>query len=331
VNEPEEQATPVESPAPPPNSTSQPTSPPESLPRALFVGPSGLRAGWRLGIYFAAFFALLYFISAVINFVISRPRPHQPPRLWGFLLAECISLAAALLPAFAMSRIERRPFGAYGLPLHDTFGKLFWAGVLWGITAITLLLIVMRGLGAFYFGGFALHGTHVLKFAAFWGVLFLAVALFEEFVTRGYSQFTLAEGIGFWPSAVILSAAFGAIHLGNQGESWVGALGAASIGLFFCLTLKRTGTLWFAVGTHASWNWGETFLYSVPDSGLLAPGHLLNSSFHGSRWLTGGSVGPEGSLLVFVVIALMWFLFDRLYPPKREVVHTTEIQPETNM
>jgi hypothetical protein len=58
-------------------------------------------------------------------------------------------------------------------------------------------------------------------------------------------------------------------------------------------------------------------LYSVPDSGGMVTGHLLNSSFHGSRWLTGGSVGPEGSVLVFVVIALMWLVFDRLYPRSR--------------
>ena len=133
-------------------------------------------------------------------------------------------------------------------------------------------------------------------------------------MSRGYSQFTLAQGIGFWPAALLLSAGFGAIHLGNQGESWVGALAAACIGLFWCLTLKRTGNLWFAVGMHMTWDWSETFLYSVPDSGLLAPGHLLNSSFHGSAWLTGGSVGPEGSLLVFLIVAGMWIIFDRLYP-----------------
>jgi hypothetical protein len=154
----------------------------------------------------------------------------------------------------------------------------------------------------------------VLKFAAFWAVLFLVVGLFEEFVTRGYTQFTLTQGIGFWPAAILLSAAFGAIHLGNQGEGWIGALGAACIGLFFCLTLRRTGTLWFAVGMHASWDWGETFFYSVPDSGLIAPGHLLKSSFHGSRWLTGGSVGPEGSVLLVLIIAVLWITFDRLYP-----------------
>jgi membrane protease YdiL (CAAX protease family) len=109
---------------------------------------------------------------------------------------------------------------------------------------------------------------------------------------------------------------FGALHLTNKGEAWIGALGAAAIALFFCLTLRRTGNLWFAVGMHASWDWGETFLYSVPNSGMTARGHLMNPSFHGSRWLTGGSVGPEGSVLLFVLIGVMWVLFDRLYPAK---------------
>jgi membrane protease YdiL (CAAX protease family) len=86
------------------------------------------------------------------------------------------------------------------------------------------------------------------------------------------------------------------------------------IGFFFCLTLRRTGTLWWAIGFHMSWDWGESYLYSVPDSGGTAPGHLLNSSFHGPDWLTGGSVGPEGSYLVFVVLVVLWILFARAYP-----------------
>ena len=96
-----------------------------------------------------------------------------------------------------------------------------------------------------------------------------------------------------------------------------GLLAAAVIGFFFCLTLRRTGSLWFAVGFHAAWDWGETFFYSVPDSGTLFPGHLLHSSFHGARWLTGGKVGPEGSVLCFVVIALVWGVFAKAYPEVR--------------
>jgi uncharacterized protein len=139
------------------------------------------------------------------------------------------------------------------------------------------------------------------------------VGLFEEFLLRGYSQFTLTRGVGFWPAALALSCAFGLIHLKNDEEHWPGLLAAAFIGLFFCLTLRRTGNLWFAVGFHAAWDWGETFFYSVPDSGMTAPGHLLSSSLHGPAWLSGGSVGPEGSILCFLVIALVWILFAKIY------------------
>jgi len=45
--------------------------------------------------------------------------------------------------------------------------------------------------------------------------VFLLVGLFEEFLLRGYTQFTLARGIGFWLAAVLLSTAFGASHLKN--------------------------------------------------------------------------------------------------------------------
>jgi membrane protease YdiL (CAAX protease family) len=193
---------------------------------------------------------------------------------------------------------------------------MFWTGAVWGLVAITLLLLTMRGIGVFSFGGVALAGLRIVKFAGFWAVLFLVVAAFEEFLFRGYSQFTLARSFGFWPAALLLSALFGSVHLGNKGEAWTGALGAAIIGLFWCFTLRRTGSLWFALGMHAAWNWGETFLYSVPNSGIVEPGHLLRSSFHGSRWLTGGSVGPEGSVLLFVLVALMWPVFDRAYPAK---------------
>jgi hypothetical protein len=286
----------------------------EPFLHSVFIGPDGLRTGWRFAIYLVAFFALLYLITFTTKPFLHL-KPHQAPPVWVFLLGEFESLVAAVLPALALAKYENRPFRVYGLPLQTALGKQFWIGLIWGICAVTVLMLMMRSAGVFYFGGLALHGARILKFAGFWGVLFLVVGLFEEFITRGYTQFTLARGIGFWPAAVLLSAAFGAIHLGNPGEAWLGALAAACIGLFFCLTLRRTGTLWFAVGMHASWDWGESFLYSVPDSGQVAPGHLLRSSFHGSRWLTGGSVGPEGSVFVFVVIALLWFVFDRVYPP----------------
>jgi hypothetical protein len=185
---------------------------------------------------------------------------------------------------------------------------------------ISATILLIRGFGGVSFGGLALRGSALWGYALLWGVVFLCVGLFEEFLFRGYAQFTLATGIGFWPAATMLSAGFGAIHLANGGEDKIGGLSVFVIAMFFCLTLRRTGNLWFAVGLHAAFDWGESFLFSVPDSGIVAPGHLLNSSLHGPAWLTGGSVGPEGSVMAFAVVALAAILFAIVYPAKDSTV-----------
>jgi membrane protease YdiL (CAAX protease family) len=279
--------------------------------RRIFFGAGGLRLGWSIALYWVMFGV----IAAVENWWADS---LQLGKLWSQMFGELGALVAAVIPALVMARIERRAWGDYGLPLRQAFSKLFWVGAVWGFMGITLLLEILHGLHAFDFGRVVLHGMSVVRYAIFWGVVFLLVGLVEEFVFRGYTLFTLVRRLGFWPAAALLSIGFGAIHLNNQGEAWTGALAAGLIGFFFCFTLWRTGSLWFAVGFHAAWDWGESFFYSVPDSGVISPGHLLSSSFHGSRWITGGSVGPEGSLVCFLVIAVVWVGFERIYP---EVKH----------
>jgi len=299
--------------------TSLPTPSPEfavasqpSYARVLFFGPQGLRPGWGFVFYVAAFFVLQRLtdagVTAWVHFSL-----RMSPRISDALF-EFSGLVAAAVPAVTLARVEKRPWAAYGLPLPRALGRLFWQGVVWGFFGISMLIFLLYGLHDFSFGRIVLHGARIAKFGVYWSLMFLVVGLFEEFLFRGYTQFTLARGIGFWPAALALSAVFGLVHLGNEGEHWTGALAAACIAVFFCLTLRRTGSLWFAVGFHAAWDWGESFFYSVPDSGLPAPGHLLSSSLHGSVWLTGGSVGPEGSILCFLVIVFAGIAFERAYP-----------------
>jgi uncharacterized protein len=284
---------------------------PETQIHTAFVGPEGLRPGWRIFLYVGMGVVIFLLLSILEQLIPSR----GAGLLWQQMFIQLVLVISSLSPALLMTKIEKRRFCDYGLPLRQARVKLFLLGLLWGILALSALMLLMRSVGAFSYGNLALHGARIAKFAVFWGVFFFLVGIFEEFTFRGYTQFTLSQAIGFWPAAYLFSFIFGALHLiGNVGETWLGSLCAALIGLFFCFTLRRTGTLWFAVGMHASWDWCESYLYSVPDSGGTVSGHLLSSSFHGSRWLTGGTVGPEGSVLVFVVIGAVWLLFDRVYP-----------------
>ncbi len=305
------------------SSATPPASQPHSAVAAIFVGPNGIRAGWRLLIFVAIFVACLFVLQLTIRYVPALNRLATPPQRGTFtpagqLLTEGSLVLGLVIAVLVMGKIEKRTFADYGLPRQGAFGKFFWVGVLWGLAEVTLLILLIAALHGFSFGDLALRGFAIEKYAALWALAFLLVGVFEEFSFRGYAQFTLTTGMGFWPAAILLSAVFGAIHLQNPGEAWAGALMAGLFGLLACFTLHRTGSIWLAIGMHAAFDYGETFIYSVPDSGFTATGHLLNSSFHGPRWLTGGSIGPEGSVMALVVLVLAFVVFNWMYAAKPE-------------
>ena len=269
--------------------------------RRIFYGSSELRAGWRLLIF-------LGIVSALIkgnNLLVGRMLPGVDTTTL-FLENEVVDFLIFLFGSWIMGRIERRTIADYGLPWRRTFRMQFWQGGAIGFAAITSLLVAMRLVGAFYFGTIALHGVDVWKWAAVYALVFILVALREEFRARGYALYTLTDGIGFWPATIISAAIFGYGHHGNSGEDWIGLFNAGLFGLLACFLLRRTGNLWMPIGVHMAFDWGETYFYGVADSGNVLPGHLLNSSSTGAAWLSGGTVGPEGSVLCTLMMIVVW-------------------------
>ena len=294
-------------------------SPPPSPPAAghrIFQSQSLIFILLRIGMYIALSTAISFAILWIAAGLMPGPRSSYSPRI--LTISELASLAGALAAGVIMSQLEGRSFGEYGLPSRGVFGKFFWQGALFGLLEISAVIGFIAALGSYHFGSLAIHGTDVLRWGAFWFALFVMVGLYEEFAFRGYVQFTLARAINFWPAAILLSVAFGLVHITNPGESKLGVAGVILAGLFWCFTLRRTGNLWFAVGMHASFDFGETFLYSVPDSGMVFQGHLSNATLAGPRWLTGGNTGPEASLCDFVMLIVLFYVFHRLYPARAQ-------------
>ncbi len=289
-------------------------SAPPTGPSPLFFNERGLRAGWRLLVYL-----LLVLVGGAILLmglrVFLTPKRGVPSEMI-LLSEEVVGFGLVYGAALVMSRLESRPAGVYGLPMSEALGGKFWLGLLFGLLEVSLLVGLIGAFGGYSFGSLALHGNEIVQWGLFHLLLFFFVGLFEEFLFRGYMQYTLADGIGFWPAAILLSVAFGGVHLGNPGEGWVGAAGVVVVAFFFCFTLKRTGSLWYAVGLHASFDWGETYLYSVPNSGTTMQGNLSHAVLHGPTWLTGGTVGPEGSVFCFVTMGLQFLVVMWLFPKK---------------
>jgi len=297
--------------------TDSPLTTPEQPSLLSFFRSPELPFGFvRVCLYLILGEAVSYFLSRIARILLAGGLPATSPQV--VMATELIGFGSAFSAAWVMSRLEKRNFGAYGLPLQGALGKSFWHGALFGAVEISTVIGALAALGYYHFGFLVIHGAALLRWAVFWALLFLLVGLYEEFAFRGYVQFTLAQGMRFWPASMLLSIMFGARHLENPGETWIGIAGIVLTGLFWCFTLRRTGNLWFAVGMHASFDFGETFLYSVPDSGVIFPGHLSSATLAGPAWLSGGTAGPEASLLDFFVILLFFYGFHRLYPANSE-------------
>ncbi|WP_186289297.1 CPBP family intramembrane glutamic endopeptidase [Burkholderia gladioli] len=151
-------------------------------------------------------------------------------------------------------------------------------------------------------------------------------AVFEESLLRGYLQATLTRRIGFWPASAVLSLIFGLLHATSSSENFVGILNAIVLGLILCLTLRYTGSLWWAIRFHAAWDWGESVVYGAADSGSIVQHAIFTTRPLGQVLLSGGSAGPEGSLLILPLMGLLalciWSRWSAEFHRSRQALRT---------
>ncbi len=283
--------------------------------RHVFFGPVRLRAGWRL-----LTFSLLIVAIAVLIKTVGDAFHVRGGEGWSagsFTIGEAMTLGIGLIATAIMARIDRLPFTRFGLSAKDAFGGRFWEGSLWGFAAVAALVGMIAMGGGYHVSGWAIHGGALVRAAAIWLVAMALVGLSEEVVFRGYALSSLADGVGFWPAALLLSLDFSLTHFfGKPMENLADALSVGLIGLFLCFSIRRTGNLWFAIGFHFGFDFAALPFFGAPNTGnggRPIEGHLLNGVFSGPDWLTGGVRGAEASLLVFPLIAALFALIHFRY------------------
>ncbi|HKS71804.1 MAG TPA: CPBP family intramembrane glutamic endopeptidase [Terriglobales bacterium] len=285
--------------------------------RNIFLNARGLRAGWRLLIFVGLFFLFGFLTSELVE-KIFRPVPRSFLDPVNMISEEGQSLIQVLLATWIMMRIEHRRMRDYGIPVRGVFGAKFWMGTLYGLASTSLLVGLIALLGGYRILGLAIHGRAIWYFLGLWLLANLLIGFSEELQFRAYLLSTLADGIGFWSAAILLSLGFGALHYFlKPNERWEDFASTGLLGLFMCLTLRRTGSLAFAIGFHAAFDLSNLFIWSGQNAGEFAVGHLLATQWKGSDWLTGGLLGPEASWMVFVVIALLFAVFLWQYRQKQ--------------
>jgi len=241
-----------------------------------------------------------------------------------FIAFEGVSALAVLIASLAIVAIARRSMRELGYAGNDA-GKLIVAGSAIGAAAPMLLIAAIAALGGFTFGTFAMHGAQLAAYALAWLVAMFGIGIAEEMTFRGPAFLLLGEAIGLWPAAFVTSLIFASLHyFGKPGENLADALSVGLLGLFMAATVIRTGSIWFAVGFHALFDYVALYVLGAPNSGNNAgqplPTRLLTGGYHGPAWLTGGKLGIEASWLVFPIVGLLFVSF---FLPRRDRIRQT--------
>jgi hypothetical protein len=239
--------------------------------------------------------------------------PRRPQHFFFGLAAGFLALSALVGALAAGGWLHFGPIALSGTAIFRfgfLWGCIFLMGACFeeGMCRCYLLFTLTRGINYWWALGICaylcarLAMRHHLSGDA-WGVYAaILIGLIPCFILH---QKAAPRSGGFWCAAWVTSAYFGYMHVSNPGETWIGIFAAAFIGFVFCVSVRLTGSAWWAIGCHAGWDWAETYFYGTADSGLTPQGCYLTSHPAGDPLWSGGAVGPEGSLLVLAAILFL--------------------------
>lgn len=298
---------------PQPDADATPTSPTQLAPaeppprfrfKKIWLGPNGLRAGWAVLLFLAIVIGLSALFGLVLHLLHHKPSTAAEMTPGHTIFFELCAAAMVLIATKVMSLFDRKSWLDYGLRAPRRAAH-FGQGLFWGVALMSAVMGVLVLTHAVTLEFSATGGIALLRSGLLWAVAFALVALNEELVCRGYAFLTLASGTNATIAAILMSSLFGLAHLHNLMENLPGILAAALFGVVLCLAVWRTASLWWVLGFHAAWDWSESFVYGAADSGEVASGHWLTTHAIGPAWLTGGSAGPEGSMVIFPALIVL--------------------------
>ncbi|MEA2489609.1 MAG: protease family protein [Acidobacteriota bacterium] len=270
-----------------------------------------LRAGWRFVLFVIGAVGLQFLLLSALGLL-----HYQWAKGWDavdFIVSEGLGIAATLITMAIAARLERRTFADYWMPFRPASAARWGEGFGWGVALVAATFALVLISGGVTIDGFALHGATLWRTAALWFAAMLLLGIYEESLFRGYPLVVLARGIGFWPASILMSVLFGALHYFTKPmENVTDAVTVGLLGLFTCLTIRRTGSIWFAAGFHTAFNFTSICTLGSPNTGNAGKPlaeHLLATKWIGPEWMTGGPRGLEASAFMFLTLGLAFLLF----------------------
>jgi len=271
-------------------------------PRRWFLGGDGaVRPLWRSALFVFLGVALFYLIV---------PALHGATRGWpkeiGWPLRSVVLTVVFLLMTWLLLAVfDRRSFRTLGLWFYAGWGGEFGKGLALGAALMGSVVLALVAARAVTYHAFA---PEELAGVLTWAVILLLAAAWEEITFRGYGMQRLIEAVGEPGGVLVFSALFALVHMANPGTTTLSSVNTFLAGILLSLAYLKTRALWLPIALHWSWNFLQGQIFSLPISGFNFAPRLFKTEVSGPEWISGGSYGPEGSIVLTVVcvLAILW-------------------------
>ena len=155
---------------------------------------------------------------------------------------------------------------------------------------------------------------HLLKFIALLFAVFVQSAA-EELACRWYLYEKLRRRYRNPILAIVLNALlFGILHVANPGFSIWGGIQVVLMGILCSILVCYYDSLWGAMMVHTAWNFTQSILLGLPNSGLVVPYSNFTLDAASSGFFFDPGFGIEGSpgaslLLITTICILIFFIY----------------------
>jgi uncharacterized protein len=228
--------------------------------------------------------ALFFFFATLMQFPWLH-LPHQP-KLVG-LLGPVVAFVAY---AIAVKKGERR-MPEEVIPSSSIAYELI-IGALLGFTLMVSMLSLLWILGLYH-----VQVNHPRNWFSFFVSNSYISGTLEELAFRAILLRLFARAFGPGWGLALSALAFGAAHL-SHATLLVGAEISFNAGLTMGLLYMASGRLWMSIAMHIAWDFTEGAVLGVDNH----HGLFLSTPVAGKPdLLTGGSFGPDGSLLAALI------------------------------
>lgn len=268
-----------------------------------------LRAGWRLVLQSLLALVLLFAFTLPIVIGLMLAGAGSVETLQGFLLLNALPSLLGIVASVWIARrfFDLRSFSSLGLDLTRRAAQDVAAGIAIAAVMMGAILLLEIAIGWTRLEGWAWQttpGSRVMLELVVALLLFVAVGIQEEILSRGYHLQNIKDGTNLLWGVILSSAVFAALHIGNPNSIWYTTiLGLFAAGVFLAYGWVRTRALWLPIGLHIGWNLFEGPVFGFPVSGL-ATSRLLVHTVNGPPIWTGGAFGPEAGLIILPAMVL---------------------------